>query len=83
MGKNCVGRHFGITESGRMGLLPSGTQVGDDMALIAGPRVPFILRDLNASDKCFELVRPVFVNGIMYREGITADHQGLEMMLLR
>ena len=44
------------------------------MVLIAGAKVPFVLRELvadNSSARSFSLVGPAFVEGVMYGEGIS------------
>ena len=52
-----------LTNSGRMGLGQEDCQVGDHVALISGPRLPFVLRQDGAN---FKLVGWSFVYGIMY-----------------
>jgi hypothetical protein len=69
--QNCAGRSFEITEGGSIGLFHSAVMVGDEMGLVAGAKVPFVLREVKVvgpdeDGRCFELVGPAFVNGIMY-----------------
>jgi hypothetical protein len=52
------------------------------VGLLAGAKVPLILRDLEAADKCFELVGSAYVNGVMYGEGMIGD-EGFEIMKIR
>jgi hypothetical protein len=40
----CSGRVFGITEKGRMGLFLQGCETGDEVCLIEGTGVPFVLK---------------------------------------
>lgn len=87
VGQNCVGRCFGIAKDGRMGLFPGRVQVGDELALVAGAKVPFVLREVEmvATEEgrpYFELVGPVFVKGIMYGEGVS-NGEGFDFVRIR
>jgi hypothetical protein len=42
----CSGRVFGVTEKGRMGLFLQGCETGDEVCLIEGTGVPFVLKRL-------------------------------------
>jgi hypothetical protein len=84
---NCAGRRFGIAEDGRMGLFPGGTKIGDEVTLIAGAKVPFVLREVSAvgadeDARCFQLIGPAFVTGIMYGKGMDGDDR-FEMIRLK
>jgi hypothetical protein len=61
-----------------MGLFVSRVKVGDEVALVAGAKVPFVLRGMEVvradrDGRCSKLVGPAFVKGIMYGEGIWGD----------
>jgi hypothetical protein len=40
----CSGREFHVTEKGRMGLFLQGCETGDEVSLIEGMGVPFVLK---------------------------------------
>jgi hypothetical protein len=40
----CSGRVFGVTEKGRMGLFLQGCETGDEVCLLEGTGVPFVLK---------------------------------------
>jgi hypothetical protein len=87
VGQKCAGRRFGIIECGRMGLFPDGVKVGDEVGLVAGAKVPLVLREVKAvgadeDGRCFKLVGPAFVKGIMYGEGVNGN-DGFEMIRIR
>ena len=70
-----------------MGLFPGGVQVGDELALVAGAKVPFVLREVErvATEEggpCFELIGPVFAKGIMYGEGLN-NGEGFDFVRIR
>ena len=76
----CTGRRFALTDKGRIGLVPHCAEVGDQIALILGAPVPFILR---ASGKQFplgskfeetmQLVGDAYIHGIMEGEAMDSD----------
>ncbi|KAI0162073.1 heterokaryon incompatibility protein-domain-containing protein [Xylariaceae sp. FL1272] len=51
-----AGRQMFITQSGRIGVGPSGCQVGDRVAVTSGSRVPFLLRRRHRPIKCEDSV---------------------------
>lgn len=57
-------RRLGITQSGRLCLLPKGTEVGDKIALLRGGRVPVVLRP-RVGGRSVEFIGEAFVHGIM------------------
>ena len=78
----CHGRRLFITSKGRLGIGPSGTSIGDEICILEGSAVPFVLRrwhDMKRligggyfSRKPFDYSRPycyvgqTVVNGLMY-----------------
>lgn len=56
--------------SGRLGQVPNSAESGDSIALIAGARMPFILRPSEGEPGRFRLVGPCYVHGIMNGEAI-------------
>ncbi|KAL8647123.1 MAG: hypothetical protein Q9226_006565 [Calogaya cf. arnoldii] len=61
------GRLFGTTLGRYMGLLPRNSQKGDQIAIIAGSDVPFVMRK-GAQDGTFRLVGDCYVHGMMRGE---------------
>jgi hypothetical protein len=45
----CAGRVFGVTESGRMGLFPVGCGVGDEVWVLEGAGLPFVVSRMGES----------------------------------
>jgi hypothetical protein len=87
VGQTCTGKRFGIAKYGRMGLFPGALKGGDEVGLVAGAKVPFVLREVkmvgaDENKRCFELVGPAFVKGIMYGEGLNGD-EGFELIRIR
>jgi len=85
LGATCKGRHFGVTETGLMGLFPMGGKVGDEVALAFGMGVPVLVRmvgedgqgkekgnEENVGEKkqLYEFIGPAYVHGIMDGEGM-------------
>ncbi|KAI2468564.1 heterokaryon incompatibility protein-domain-containing protein [Annulohypoxylon bovei var. microspora] len=64
---------FFITTSGKMGIGPSSTLVGDRVAVILGGGVPYILR---AEGSSYVFVGESFVHGLMDGEAIRAWRKG-------
>lgn len=61
-----TGRQFFTTSSGRMGLGPLGVTEGDQVVILAGGRVPYIVRPgLRDTRKWFELVGDTYLHGKM------------------
>ena len=74
--QTCTRKRFGVTEYGRMGLFPGSLKEGDEVVLVAGAKVPFVLREIGRGEngtRCFKLVGPAFVEGVMYGEGLTGN----------
>ncbi|KAF1836091.1 hypothetical protein BDW02DRAFT_256943 [Decorospora gaudefroyi] len=65
----CRGRRIAVTEQGYIGLVPACSQVGDEVYLLGGVSVPFVLRKKNGNK--FVLVGDSYVHGVM--EGEVAE----------
>lgn len=65
-GKACHERKFFITAKGRMGLCPRDTEVGDDVVVLYGGSVPYVLAA--KSDHKWAFVGECYVDGIMFGE---------------
>ena len=62
-----TGRRFGITSKRYMGLLPRGTQLGDQVCVFLGSHVPFVIRRQEMFDS-YQLVGECYIHGIMHGE---------------
>ena len=74
----CRGHRFAITQEGYMGLVPHCARVGDQIALILGAPVPFVLRESgifegNEEQRLLQLVGDGYVHGLMYGEGMDME----------
>lgn len=61
-----LGRRVLRTRNGYIGLAPPGAQKGDQVVLLEGGRVPYLLRKVD--DESYKLVGECYVHGIMYGE---------------
>lgn len=68
MVEETIMRRLCFTENGYMGLVPEETQVGDEIWLLKGCRVPLVLRS-RAIGGGYELMGDSLIHGIMYGEG--------------
>lgn len=68
-----VGRRFIITKSGRLGWCPETCQQGDTITVLAGGRVPYVLR--KTDDRCHTFLGDAYVHGIMDGEAVEEMHQ--------
>jgi hypothetical protein len=59
-----------IIENGFLGLVPKEAVIGDEVCILFGGDVPYILRP-TAEDKEFQFVGDCYVHGIMDWEAIT------------
>lgn len=71
-------RVFGVTKHGLMGVFPSTTAIGDQVAIVAGLELPHILSKAPGG---FQVVGEAYVHGIMFGELISgADFQDLPLV---
>lgn len=63
----CSGRKFAVLEDGRIGLVPECSKVGDEVAVLMGVAVPFVLRPIGDSNT-WQVVGDCYVHGIMDAE---------------
>jgi hypothetical protein len=63
----CSGRKFGLLEDGRIGLFPECSKIGDEVAVLVGVAVPFILRP-TPYPNTWQVVGDCYVRGIMNAE---------------
>ena len=77
-GRYCHGRKFFLTENGRFGIAPPGTQRGDVCAVILGSRVPFVLRaNDHDTNPTYSLLGEAYMNGMMRGEAVTLWRDGV------
>ncbi|KAF3803244.1 hypothetical protein GCG54_00013351 [Colletotrichum gloeosporioides] len=72
--KYALGRRFFITKKGYMGLAPIGAQIGDNVVVLFGSHVPFILRGRETGH--YEVVGETYVSGIMKGEVLKDFDEG-------
>lgn len=82
-------RRFFVSEKGYIGLAPKDAQVGDQICVLAGGKMPFVLREVKeASKKKFKtssepewnILGDTYVHGLMDGEGLaTADQRLVEL----
>jgi hypothetical protein len=63
-------RRFVITKHGRLGWCPHTCQEGDVISVLAGGRVPFVLR--KCGENQYQLVGDAYIHGIMDGEAVEA-----------
>jgi hypothetical protein len=64
----CRRRRFGITDQGYMGLVPSCSQIGDEVHILGGATVPFVMR--HRAERNFILVGDAYIHGVMEGEAV-------------
>ena len=74
-------RKFCITESGRMGLVPTSTEAGDRIVILFGIQTPAVLRTLASvsvdnHSACYQLLGESFMQGLMDGEATHAMKMG-------
>lgn len=83
MGDALVGWKFGFLRSGYIGMVPLPAQTGDIVAILAGARVPFVLRRAPGSDpNRYLLVGECYIQGIMLGEALVTKDLNFEDLYL-
>jgi hypothetical protein len=73
----CSGRRFFVTKKGYFGIGPAELEEGDEIYILAGGKLPFVLRPLPESQPdTFELVSDCYVHGIMDGEAVSGHGSG-------
>ncbi|OLN86060.1 Heterokaryon incompatibility protein 6, OR allele 6 [Colletotrichum chlorophyti] len=94
--KTTTGRRFFISKLGYIGLAPAAARVGDKVCVLAGGKMPFIVRDLERSGQTprtstfktetnCRLIGDAYVHGLMDGEAIAMvdkGNRGLEIFRL-
>jgi hypothetical protein len=78
-GNVCFDRRLFITVSGNLGLGPSDALPGDNVSILGGAAMPFILRQGNSS---FRLIGECYVDDIMHGEAVEAARNGSTLTAL-
>jgi hypothetical protein len=73
------GCQFCITEQGYMGWVPASGQVGDQVCILYGCRIPYLIRPERSG---FRLLGDVYLHGLMDGEAIELQHAEPEMIQL-
>ena len=60
-----MGRKYGITKDGTVGLVPSDAQEGDEICIFLGLVVPYVIRKASGTDDHYLLVGECYLNGLM------------------
>ncbi|KAE8449885.1 hypothetical protein EG329_007362 [Mollisiaceae sp. DMI_Dod_QoI] len=69
-----LGFHFYVTDKGYYGLVPCDVQVGDQVCVLYGSKMPFLLR--NIGDTKYALLSWTFVLGLMNGEALAEANIG-------
>ncbi|KAF9777760.1 hypothetical protein IL306_004328 [Fusarium sp. DS 682] len=75
------GWRFAITENNRCGIVPPNAQVGDDVLILGGGKVPFLFRESSERERAYQLVGECYVEGIMQGEEIEEDESKKRKMV--
>ena len=63
----CIyGKSIFVTQNGSMGLGPTQVQKGDQIYILAGGRLPFVLRQSPTDSQNFVLIGDAYVHGVMH-----------------
>jgi hypothetical protein len=75
----CIGRRIFVTKKGYFGIGPAELEEGDEIYILAGGKLPLVLRPLPKSrPRTFELVGDCYVHGIMDGEAVSGHGSGRE-----
>ncbi|KAM0718420.1 hypothetical protein Q7P37_005490 [Cladosporium fusiforme] len=92
----CKGRSFFITDDGHWGMGPWVTQVGDEVMIVQGSRVPFVLRcaqehgggtcsvqgqETQKTDLLYRIVGEAYVHGVMRGEAVRDAASWKELLI--
>lgn len=75
---------FFVTESGYIGIGPPGTRIGDDIWVLFGGSVPFVLRPRSeeVTGNCYNFVGDSYVQGVMYGEAVEDCERDVQLISL-
>lgn len=71
-------RRLYLTEDRHLGLGPQSAEAGDEIWLVDGAQVPFVLRPVDMSKRTFILVRETYLHGFMNGEMLDWKEVGEE-----
>jgi hypothetical protein len=77
-------RRLFVTNGGYIGLAPPSAQLGDEVVLLSGGRVPFVVRKRNLNiQECYSIVGEAYVHGIMDGELLgTVDGEWVDLRFI-
>jgi hypothetical protein len=75
-------RRLYSTDGGHLGLGPQSSQEGDDVWMVHGAHVPFVLRPVAKKPGTFTLVGETYVHGFMNGEMLDCDGTGGEQKII-
>ena len=77
------GRKLFRTEENRsLGLGPQSLEIGDLVCVLAGGRVPYLIRPVNDEDNEAQFVGEAYVHGIMHGEAVRAEGATVQEIIL-
>ncbi|KAK1853098.1 heterokaryon incompatibility protein [Colletotrichum chrysophilum] len=84
---NLSGRRFIRTNSGDMGMADAEAQPNDIVMVLAGGKVPYVLREQDAGTtsskhKRYRLIGDAYLDGIMQGEGVAGNAKWTEVILV-
>jgi Heterokaryon incompatibility protein (HET) len=74
-----AGRRFAMTTKAYAGLVPTAAQIGDEIVILQGFRVPFVLRQRPVGG--FVLIGDCYLHGIMLGEALRASNPPVMRMI--
>ena len=75
-------RRLFFTQEGYIGLAPKGAKVGDEIYLLFGAEVPYVLRRKGDDLQTFEVVGECYCHGIMEGEMLAAGRKPLNLKIV-
>jgi hypothetical protein len=69
-------RRLAIIRDGYIGMVPQGTQIGDDVCILYGMGTPFVIREEPVQKyllKSYQLVSDCYIHGMMDGEALEAQ----------
>jgi hypothetical protein len=76
--EKCYNRRFFRTVEGRFGWAPDQAKVGDQVCILNGAAVPFVVRPIDL-DNCFELIGDGYLHGVMNGEAMDLEEEQIRL----
>jgi hypothetical protein len=77
-GQKCYNRRFFRTVEGRFGWAPDQAKAGDQVCVLNGASVPFVVRRVDMDD-CFELIGDGYLHGVMHGEAMHLEEEEIRL----